>query len=119
MTLKCFTSAGETLMIFVPPAAAPRTVCNPAPRRRTGKRGSASSPMIKITALLKVLKVLSGDLQQRRLLEPPVVLPAKRTEHRYDQEPGIVLQALVHGAVQVWMDHQAEQTADLPVRRAR
>ena len=62
------------------------------------------------------LEVLSGDLQERCLVKAPVITPAAGAEYGHDEEPGIVLQTVIHGALQIRVDHQLQELADLPVR---
>lgn len=58
---------------------------------------------------IKGLEILPGDLQQGSRVEPAAVLPAEGAEDGEDQEPGVILQAVVHGAEQIRVNHQPQQ----------
>ena len=58
---------------------------------------------------VECLEIFSSNLEKRRLVEAPVVFPPPGTEYSYDQEPGIIFKALIHGALQIRVNHQLQQ----------
>ena len=83
-------------------------------REEAGKARLCQHPQDENDRAVESLEVLPGNFQQRRLVKSPVIPTAAGAENSDDQEPGIVLQPLVHGAVEIRMHHQLQQPADLP-----